>query len=119
MLDTTIPAERPSYGIDMHLFRTARTGVASIMREMEYQAFPYSSARCRQNMAKSSDLRSTLPLLVAPGRLASDVNPILLSKDSPLRTAHADAPLPRCKAIMLVSLSDFFRYSATDPVMKA
>jgi hypothetical protein len=73
----------------------------------------------RHNSVEESHLGSTLPLLVAPGSPARGVRPILVSKDSPFFTAQAEAPLPRCSAIMLVWVGSFSRYLATERVMNA
>jgi hypothetical protein len=40
-------------------------------------------------------LGSTEPDLVAPGRPAKGVKPMVVSKDFPLTMEHAEAPLPR------------------------
>ena len=80
-----------------------------------------------------TDLGSTFPLRVAPGSPARGVKPMLdaafalsfprgddprrtyeVSTDFPFRIAQADAPLPRCSAMTLVSLSGFPKKAATE-----
>lgn len=65
-----------------------------------------------------TDLGSTLPLRVAPGRPASGVNPMLVSQLLPPLIAHALAPEPRCSAMMLTSDGSLPRNSAVARVMK-
>jgi len=43
------------------------------------------------------------PDRVAPGRPETGVGPMEVSRDLPLRIAHADAPEPRCKMLRFVS----------------
>lgn len=68
---------------------------------------------------RESYLGSTLPLRVAPGKPARGVKPIEVSQLFPFLIAHALAPEPRCKAIMVVSLSGLPKNSATERVMNA
>ncbi len=98
-----VPFNCGTYGADMHLLGAAGTRISCFMRKVEYQTTVLlAESRCTRNSEEY--LGSRLPLLVAPGRPANGVNPMLLSSDLPLCTAHADAPLPRCSAIILVSL---------------
>lgn len=64
-------------------------------------------------------LGSMEPLRVAPGSPARGVSPIDVSKLWPFLMQQAEAPEPRCSAMILSSDAGFWRYLDTACVMKA
>ena len=63
-------------------------------------------------------LGSTSPDRVAPGRPARGVSPIDVSRDLPFWMQQAEAPLPRCRAMMLSWSAGLGKKDATERAMK-